>query len=123
MLKINSVQVKLYLEYGEKPEALTKPGAEWLRKAVSRVLAYKNNNINMAAFDRSLFFNENPETGKGKNSYPLVLFHHQGTSFNLLGINEGAAMLDLMFRDTNGYVYLDRKSAFRFELKTTQIHE
>ena len=123
MVLIRRVKISLYFKYGENTEAIGKPGAEWLRNAVSRVLGLKNNSINMLAFDRSVFFNEDPKTHKGRNSYPLVLFHHLNHSFFLTGLNEGAQMLEKMFQECNKPVQLDSKTMIHFDLQAEEQHD
>jgi|GEM_PF-6058984 len=116
MVLFRRVKIHLYFKYGEDTETIGKPGAEWLRNAISRVLGLNDNRINMKAFDRSIFFNEDPETRKGRNSYPLVLFHHTGHSFFLTGFNEGAQMLEGMFQGCKNPVQLDSKTMILFDL-------
>lgn len=116
MIKIRRVNIRLYFQYGENMEILRNPGGEWLRNAVSRVLGLKDNSIKLTAFDRNVFFNEDPKTHKGRNCYPLVLFHHLDNSFFLTGINEGAQMLEKMFQGCNTPVQLDSRTLMRFSL-------
>lgn len=116
MIIIRRVNIRLYFQYGENMEILRNPGGEWIRNAVSRVLGLKATGINIAAFDRNVFFNEDPKTHKGRNSYPLVLFHHQDNSFFLTGINEGAQMLEKMFQGCHTSIQLDSRTVIRFSL-------
>jgi len=117
MVLIRRVKIHLYFKYGENAETVGKPGAEWLRNAISRILGLNDTSINMKAFDRSVFFNEDLKTRKGRNSYPLILFHHLDHSFFLTGLNEGAQMLEGMFQGCKNPVKLDSKTMILFDLQ------
>jgi hypothetical protein len=128
MIEIVRISVNLYVRQGESLPFLVTPGAEWLRNVISQILGFKENGLDMTAFNRYVFFNEDPKTQKGKNSYPLVLFQHVGNEFTLTGFDDGAKMLAKIFKAPQELFYFNKnivvrfiaKPAVQFEIKASE---
>ena len=93
MITIVTYRLEPFLGANTNPPLLN---TEWLREAVNKLMRDKRETLEGDGADVSLFFNHDPETGKTRIGYPLIIYHFLNGIFYITGINKGAAALELV---------------------------
>lgn len=86
-IQIKTYQLDPYFAAGKETTACD---SIWFREETNRLVRENRQILEGKKADISLFYNHNPESGRTRIGYPLIIYHRYGERFYITGINEGA---------------------------------